>query len=601
MTLIQSLTARLRQLTLPLWVPAPARRWIERHPRPAAAIALALVMAVFITLLRGGGGAARELTYHTITRGDFVVSIVEGGSLRAVKEESIRCGVEGTTRIISIVPEGTTVKQGELLVELDSAEIQEKLSQQEITFENYKFATVQAQEQLAIQKSLAESNVREAELRVVFAESDYEKYEKADYPSEEDVIKSKILLTKEDLGRNKERLRWTRVLFEKQYASKNELDTDEAKVLSTEIDLGQWQRKLDVLEKYDGPKKKALLQSNVDQAKDDLTRLKHRTASQLAQAEADLESRKRTLEVHNQRMESLREQLKLTKIFAPQDGLVVYPGSSSYRSDQLIEEGVAVRERQELIKLPDTSTMLVDVKVHETFINNITPGLLAYVTIDSLPESRFLASVRRVAPLPDAASRYYNPNLKVYSTEVVIEEPLPDIKPGVSAHVEIVITNLQNVVSIPLQAVTTHKGGQAVYLAGSTKPTPVVIGHNNDRFVEIKSGLEAGQRVLLSPPLGESGQPATGTGVSSDEIEAAKSKINQNPMEPAKGAISRNAGGSSPSGKPPSKPPKEPSDSNKSSKDGGVTKKPGKDSSGSANKPPKSPKPVSFPSSNTGR
>jgi HlyD family secretion protein len=294
-------------------------------------------------------------------------------------------------------------------------------------------------------------------------------------------------------------------------------------------------------------------------------------------------------------MESLKEQLKFTRIFAPQDGLVVYPGSSSFRNDTLIEEGVTVRQRQELIKLPDTSTMLVDVKVHETFVNQVTPGLLAYVTIDSLPENRFVASVRRIAPLPDAASRYYNPNLKVYSTEVVIEESLPDIKPGVSAHVEIVITNLQDVISIPLQAVTTHKGGQVVYVAGHAAPVPVEIGHNNDRFVQIKSGLEAGQRVLLSPPLGESGQPATGTAVSSDEIEAAKSRINQHPVEPAKGAISKR-GGSPSSAKPPPvpKPPKETSGSNKPDK-------PVKDSSGSP-KPPKSPKPVSFPSSsNSGR
>jgi HlyD family secretion protein len=591
-TVVQTLLARLKQAALPRWVPAPVRDWVRRNPRPAAALALALTVALLFTLARGcGGGARKELTYHTVTRGDFVVSIVEGGSLRAVNEQVIRCEVEGTTRIISIVPEGTVVKKGELLVELDSSELQERLSQQEITYENYKFATLQAQEQLAIQKSLAESNQREAELRVVFAESDLEKYEKADYPSEKDVIESKIVLTKEDLGRSQERLRWTRELFNRKYASKNELDTDEAKVKSVEIDLRQWERKLEVLEKYDFPKRKALLQSNVDQAKDDLTRLKQRTASQLAQAEADLESRQRTLEVHNLRMESLKEQLKFTKIFAPQDGLVVYPGSSSFRNDTLIEEGVSVRQRQELIKLPDTSTMLVDVKVHETFVNQVTPGLLAYVTIDSLPESRFIASVRRVAPLPDAASRYYNPNLKVYSTEVVIEEPLPDIKPGVSAHVEIVITNLQDVISIPLQAVTTHKGGQVVYVAGRSTPVPVEIGYNNDRFVQIKSGLEAGQRVLLSPPLGDSGQPAAGSAVSSDEIEAAKSKLGQQNGEPAKGAVSRREGSPSSSKPPPApKPAKE-------SSGAGKPDKPAKDSSGS-NKPPKPPKPVLFPSSN---
>jgi HlyD family secretion protein len=585
---VHTLTARLNQLSLPAWVPSRAREWLRRNPRPTAAIALVLAVALAFVLVRGcGGKAQQELAYHTVQRGDFIVSIVEGGSLRAVNEQIIRCEVEGSTRILSIVPEGTMVKKGDLLVELDSSELQEKLTQQEITYENFKFALLQAQEQLSIQKSLAESNIREAELRVTFAESDLEKYVEADFPSERDVITSKIILTEEELGRNKERLRWTEELHKKNYASKNELETDRAKVNSTQIDLDQWKRKLLVLEKYDFPKRKALLQSNLDQARDDLARLKQRSASQIAQSEADLEARKRTLEVHNQRMEQLRNQLQLTKIYAPQDGLVVYPSSSSYRSDTLIEEGVIVRQRQELIKLPDTSQMLVDVKVHETFVNNVIPGLLAYVRIDSLPESRFLGRVRRVAPLPDAASRYYNPNLKVYSTEVIIEEPLPGIKPGVSAHVEIVITNLQNVISIPLQAVTTHKGRQVVYVAGRAEPVPVEVGLNNDRFVEIKSGLQPGQRVLLSPPLGDSGQPAVGTAVSSEEIEAAKSKISQNNDEPARGPVSKSDAGSSSSRTSGSKPPKD----SKSSRD-----------TSTSSKTPKPPKPVKLPPpSNSGR
>ncbi|HEY6167217.1 MAG TPA: efflux RND transporter periplasmic adaptor subunit [Verrucomicrobiae bacterium] len=556
------------------WLPSRIRPWAQKNPRLVAGAATVLLLLLVIALVRSCGGSARsELAYFTVKRGDFVVSITEGGSLRAVKEEIIRSEVEGTTRIISIVPEGTLVKKGELLIDLDSSDIQEKLTQQEILAENQKFAFVQAEQGLSIQKSLAESNIREAELKVQFAGSDLEKYVEADYPADKDVIESKILLTEEDLQRSRERARWTEQLFKKNYASKNELDADNAKVKSTGIDLEQSKRKLMVLTKYDFPKRKALLESNLEQAKDDLMRLKQRSTSQLAQAEADLDARKRTLDLHNQRLQQLKDALGFCKIYAPQDGLVVYPNFSS-SSGYVVEEGATVRQRQELIKLPDTSSMLVEVKVHESFVNQIKPSLLAYVTIDSMPERRFVGSVRRVAPLPDTQSRYMNPNLKVYSTEVVIEEPLPDIKPGVSAHAEIVITNLSKVVSVPVQAVTTIKGQQYVYLAGKADPTRVEVGFNNDRFVEIRSGVDEGGRILLSPPLTGDVEDTGAADVSSAEVEAAKAKIKKGKRkDDAKGAVSR--GGGKSTLPPPPKPEKSgtprPEKPPKPSKSGGIS------------------------------
>ena len=221
----------------------------------------------------------------------------------------------------------------------------------------------------------------------------------------------------------------------------------------------------------------------------------------------------------------------------------------------MVEEGATVRQRQELIKLPDTSQMLVEVKVHESFVNQIKPGLLAYVTVDSMPERRFVGSVRRVAPLPDTQSRYMNPNLKVYSTEVVIEEPLPDIKPGVSAHAEVIITNLTRVISVPVQAITTLKGQQYAYLAGKSEPVKVDVGFNNDRFVEIRNGLAENQRILLSPPISGDIEDTGAADLSTAEVEAAKAQITKRGKhkDDAKGAISRGTGKSSslpPSPKP---------------------------------------------------
>jgi len=86
--------------------------------------------------------------------------------------------------------------------------------------------------------------------------------------------------------------------------------------------------------------------------------------------------------------------------------------------------------------------MLVDVKVHETFVNQIQPGLLAYVTIDSQPEHRYIGTRAPVAPLPDTPAVITIQTSRSIPRKWVIEEADPQSQARVSAHAEIFITNL---------------------------------------------------------------------------------------------------------------------------------------------------------------
>jgi HlyD family secretion protein len=78
------------------------------------------------------------------------------------------------------------------------------------------------------------------------------------------------------------------------------------------------------------------------------------------------------------------------------------------------------------------------------------------------------------------------------------------VKPGMSAKVEILVTRLQDVVFIPVQAVSLNEGKQVCYVAGGMKPErrEVEIGEFTDEFIEIKSGLKEKEVVLLRPPDG---------------------------------------------------------------------------------------------------
>src|SRR6185436_12287006 len=110
------------------------------------------------------------------------------------------------------------------------------------------------------------------------------------------------------------------------------------------------------------------------------------------------------------------------------------------------------------------------------------------------------------AVLPNSQDRWMNPNLKVYSTDVLIEEELPDLKPGASARAEIIVTNLLNALTVPLQSVTTVKGKQVCYVqqGDDLAAVPVTVGNFNDQFIEIRAGLKEGDQVALTPPANAS-------------------------------------------------------------------------------------------------
>ncbi|MBI2925849.1 MAG: efflux RND transporter periplasmic adaptor subunit [Verrucomicrobia bacterium] len=474
--------------------------------RPVLSTVIGLAaLALVVALIKTSGSPTQEWSFYDVKRGDFLISVVEGGTLEAVNEVVIRNEVEGTARIIFIVPEGSYVKKGQLLVELDSSSSQDAVNQQQINVEKAQFALIQAEQQLAIQKSVVDSEVQTATLKVEFAQSDLKKYLEGEALQLKRNTQIDITNVLENLKIAEERLEWTEALYKEGYESKSNLDKDRLSVSQGKLKLEQAQKALWMLETFDEPKKKRQLEAALQEAKEDLDRVKLQGERKLAQFQADVGTQKSTLELSRKKLERDLKQLAATKIHAPQDGLVVYAGGGGggrFSSESMIEEGAVVRNRQELIKLPDVSEMKVQVKIHESHINQVRRGQPAFVVLDSMPDQRFQGLITKVAPLPDSSSRWANPNLKVYATEVLVTDNLPDVKPGVSARAEVVITNLANVLTVPIQAVTTRKGKQVVFLASAPqKPVPVTVGMYNIKFIEITSGVKEGDQVMLSPPF----------------------------------------------------------------------------------------------------
>lgn len=477
--------------------------YIRKRPVVSAAIG-AVLLFLLIAMYRGSGIGEDAMSYYKVTRGDFLVSIVEGGTLQAVNDVTVRNEVDGTSRIIYIVPEGSFVKEGQLIVELDTELAEKELNEQLIRFEDDKADYISSETAVLLTESTVESDIRKAELEVQFAEMDLEKFEQIEKEQEMRNAQIEIISAQESLKLAEERLEWSEKLTEEGFETKSNLDRDKLAVTNQSLGLEKAESVRKMLSEYDLAKMEAQYRSALEEALSELDRVRKQGESRILQAKAELEIDKRKLELSRTKLAQYQKQMVATKLYAPQDGLLVYATSPHrYSSESVIEEGAVIRQRQAIVKIPDTSEMKVEIKVHESHVNLVKQGQMAFIVLDSLPDNRYVGEVSKIAVLPDAQSRYTNANLKVYAAEIVIQDDLPDVKPGVSARAEIIITNLEDVLTVPIQCVTTIKGKQVCYVKGLGSPNPVEveIGLFNNNFIEIKSGLNSGDRVLLAPPI----------------------------------------------------------------------------------------------------
>ena len=469
------------------------------------------------------GGATQHATYRT-SRGPLTISVTVSGTIKAREMTIIKNEVEGQTTIISLIPEGTRVKEGDLLVELDASSLNDQRLDQEITVQKAEAAFVSAKENLAVVQNQAQSDIDLAELTLQFAKEDLQKYIDGDYPNELKKAEAQITLAQEELTRAQETLKWSQKLFEEKYLSQTELQADELLEKKKKLDLELAKDNMNLLTEFTQKRNLTQLQSDVNQAEMALDRVKRKANADVIQVEAELKAKELEDTRQKDKLRKIEEQIQKAKIYAPSDGLVIYAtsaqtGGRRFSIDPLIE-GRFVREREELIYLPTTTSAKVEVSIHESNLNKVDIGLPVIVTVNALPGRKFLGTVAKIAPLPDPQSVWMNPDLKVYNTEIFLEDSDETLRTGQSCQAEIIVAQYDDCLYVPVQAVIQVGKQPTVFVVkrGKIEERPVELGLDNNRMVRIISGLAKDEEVMLAPPLKAGSVDRTGTPASGDTM-----------------------------------------------------------------------------------
>ena len=316
-----------------------------------------------------------------------------------------------------------------------------------------------------------------------------------------------FLVARTDLGLAETQLEGTRRLHEKGFVTQNEFKNDEVRVEKARVQVQATDTARRLFKVYEFPKAAEELVSKYEEALLALDKIQKEAISKLAQAEAKFSSALGKYNIEKTELEELNDQLSKTRIVATKPGLVTYGGGGDhYWREEQIREGATVRERQTIITIPNMTRMGVEVKVHESYIKKVKTDMIARIRAESFPDRPIQGRVTKVALLPDSSNRWMNPDLKVYKTTIEIEGTHLWLKPGMTAKVEILVDELEDVLYIPIQAVFPEEEEQVCYVhAGTVERRVVKTGEYNDEFIQILEGLEEGERVALKSPSG--GEP----------------------------------------------------------------------------------------------
>ena len=326
-----------------------------------------------------------------VTRGDFVHEILVKGEVESAIHTEVRCEVRAQrgqwVRILDVVPDGTHVEPGDLLVRLDSSILEADRNQQRIVCEQ------------------AFAEVAKAQSDYEAAETAQRNYLRGDYAMDRQVAELGLFVARDSRRRAGQSLEASRKLEALGYVTAQQLRANQFGLQAAETDVKMAETKLQVLDSCTKRRKLVQLQSAVAASK-----------AQLAAAEAKYR-------VSCQQLAVIEDQIRKCTIRAPVSGCVVLAHLFHNNHAHMIEPGETVWERRVLLRLPDYRHMQIAAKIEEAKIALLRAGLPATIHLEGLPEAELSGKVVTISEYPDADD-WVGSAVKQYRTAVAIDRPL---------------------------------------------------------------------------------------------------------------------------------------------------------------------------------
>ena len=492
----------------------PARPAASRGGFPYAKVvlgvgavgALAWGLSAIMTPAVASVGTGKDL--HAVEVGSFNIVIPVSGELAAVRQVEIRNKLESRSVITEIVDEGMQVKAGDVLVRLADEEIKQRILDADDKVKNAQSDLIAAEQNLQIKRSARESELEKADLAIELATLALKAWEEGEVVAKREELELAKRTADINAKRLKDRFEEASRLVDQEFLSRDEFEQDRIRMIEADAKVRQAELAIFLYQNFQHRQEEARKRSDLDQATAERVRVEQRNDAELIRIQADVDSRRFSLQTAKDRLADLNRQLDLCTIVAPIDGLLVYASSiqegrrGGGGDSPPPAVGTELRPNELVAILPDTSEMIALLKVSEALSGRIQSGQPVTVFSDSLPNIPLRGTVQSVSVLAESGG-WRDPNRRDYTVRVLIEADTSlGLKPAMRCRGEIMLDRVEDQPWVPIQAVFREGPIAYVHVAGDSgiEQRQVTLGRSGELQVEVAKGVDEGERVLLRRP-----------------------------------------------------------------------------------------------------
>lgn len=400
--------------------------------RPAVTYTVAAIAVVTIILYFSAGGAtAKSDVSVTPSKGQFLVTVTTTGELQAkssiniMGSENARAANIWQMKLTNIIPEGTVVKKGEFVAELDKSEITNRLKES----------------QLSLQK-----------------------------------LEAQFTQTKLD----------------------STLTLSQARDELVNLYYGQEEKRIVVDQSaYEAPAMRRQAEIEYERAKRTYEQAKKNYVTKTQQAIAKMQAVEADFMKERQRMEIYVKTTNEFTIKAPADGMITY--AREWNGKKKIVGSTVNAWDPVVATLPDLREMESMTYVNEVDIQKIAVGQKVKLKLDADPNKPLTGIVTSVANIGEQRP---NSDSKVFEVKIRVQQSDTTLRPSMTTANEILVSKLDEVISIPLECVHTEGAVTFVYKKNGGDPVKqeVKLGAMNDNAAVVLAGVTEKDELLLSSP-----------------------------------------------------------------------------------------------------
>jgi len=379
--------------------------------------------------------------------------------------------------ILSILPEGSRVKAGDVVCELDSSAFRDVLQVQQLRY-------VQAKAWVEQAKYILEAN--EIALR---------EYAEGILPQDIQLVRNYIRICETEKEHTERNLAWSRAAHAKGFRTEAQVDADAATFQLAEIALRDGEVMLKRLVKHTGKRNLKACRAKIEAI------------------HADLLSLESCFQLESDRLKRIEAMIANCTMRAPRDGIVVHANRVNGWGtvEMQIREGLTVYRSQPIFRLLDSRHLQVKAMINESQVAWVRSGQSVLIHLEAFPDRPLRGTVAEIMPISSLTKGPFSDVRSYYATVRIESGGFDELRTGLTAELEFLVEIRHQVPRVPLEATRWFGDRTFAAIANSTTDgvdwlwRPISLGVTDTTFAEVVSGLEPGDRVIAHseslPPM----------------------------------------------------------------------------------------------------